>query len=267
MKIIATDLDRTLIPNGDKEYDGTLPLFERVVSKNKLGLIFVTGRNLKLTKKGIKKYNLPKPDYLIGSVGANIYYCNNGRFKFSKEWERFVKRQTPSWNRRKIIRILSGISGLKLQGKFGQEKFKISFYADYDNAENILKIVKDKLKDFEDIKVIFSYDKENGMIDVMPKCSGKIGAINFLVDKMGVKKSDVVFCGDSGNDLLVLGSEYKAILVANSRKSVKKQVLSKKKAKKNLYVAKKTKRFNGNYVSGILQGLAHFGFISKKDLE
>jgi len=55
--IIVCDLDRTLVPNGAEEYDGSLEEFyERVSGLRDAVLVYATGRNLELFKEAEKEY-------------------------------------------------------------------------------------------------------------------------------------------------------------------------------------------------------------------
>ena len=72
--IIATDLDRTLLPNGKQPYDGSMGLFKEIVQDKEIVLTYVTGRNLSLVRKAIKKFDAPLPNYIIAQVGTKIYY-------------------------------------------------------------------------------------------------------------------------------------------------------------------------------------------------
>jgi hydroxymethylpyrimidine pyrophosphatase-like HAD family hydrolase len=46
MFVIATDLDRTLIPNGNQPYDKSMERFSKIVQDYDCPLIYVTGRDL-----------------------------------------------------------------------------------------------------------------------------------------------------------------------------------------------------------------------------
>ena len=67
MKILATDLDRTLLPNGRWEGDsGAIELFNELTEKHPVRVVYVTGRNLRLTENAIREYGVRHPHVLIG---------------------------------------------------------------------------------------------------------------------------------------------------------------------------------------------------------
>jgi hydroxymethylpyrimidine pyrophosphatase-like HAD family hydrolase len=83
--LLATDLDRTLLPNGEAtESPGARAAFARVAARPEVALAYVTGRHRALVEDAIAEYVLPRPDYVIGDVGTTIIRCRtvtgtNGR--------------------------------------------------------------------------------------------------------------------------------------------------------------------------------------------
>jgi hypothetical protein len=87
MKILATDLDSTLLPNGSWESDaGAIELFNELTVKNDVLVVYVTGRNLNLTENAISEYGVRHPDVLIGDVGTSIREYENGEWRFDGGW-------------------------------------------------------------------------------------------------------------------------------------------------------------------------------------
>ncbi len=268
MKIIATDLDRTLLPNGKEEYDGTLNVFKNLVKKNNFILVYITGRSFNLVKKAIKKYKIPYPNYLITNVGTKVFEIKKNNSTNLKSWERSIKQQSPLWNTKKIKNSLKKLNEIKLQEQFKQDNFKISYYLDekyLKNPEKILNKIRKQISSYS-ARVIFSMDfpEVRGLIDIVPKNASKKEALEFVIKKTKIKNKDVVFCGDSGNDFSILTTKFNSIIVKNAPPNLKKKV--KKIKKKHLYLAKKQRYLNGNYVSGLIQGLIYFKFITKEQV-
>ncbi len=246
MKIIATDLDRTLFSNGkEKIRENAMEEFKGLVERNDVELVFVTGRYLKLMRDGISKYQPPLAKYYICDVGTSIY---NEEFERVKEWDEV---QTKIWNMHDssyIREVLSEVTFLKEQEKIKQNKFKQSYYVeDGENVDLVLKKLEEaKIK----CEVIYSYDTEEeiGLLDVQPKGINKEGALEFVRSKLGVSKRDVLYSGDSGNDYHPLTAGYKGVLVGNAHDDLKKKLEGK------VYIAKE------NYVLGIIEGAKHYAF-------
>ena len=73
MRILATDLDRTLLPNGSWKADSrAIDLFNELTAQHDVLVVYVTGRNLNLTENAIKEFGVRYPDVLCGDVGTSI---------------------------------------------------------------------------------------------------------------------------------------------------------------------------------------------------
>ena len=81
MRILATDLDRTLLPNGSWTTDpGAIELFNELTEKNDVHVVYVTGRNLNLAEEAIREYGIRYPHILIGDVGTSIRKYQQGEW-------------------------------------------------------------------------------------------------------------------------------------------------------------------------------------------
>jgi len=124
----------------------------------------------------------------------------------------------------------------------------------------------EKLLNRENIaaSLIWSIDEPNdiGLIDVLPRNATKLHAIEFLQQQLAYSIEEVVFAGDSGNDLPVLVSSIPSVLVANAADEIKQaaQQLAEKNGHTDaLYFANINKLdMNGNYSAGVLEGVWHF---------
>jgi len=265
--ILATDLDRTLLPNGSEHNDKALPEFFDVVKDKKLTLVYVTGRDFTLFKEAKKKFGIKNPNFLIGDVGTKMYKKEGEEMKEDLLWTEYIKENTPEWNIKKIKESIGSRQGLKLQEKEKQNDFKLSYYVtDLSQKHEIISYIKQYLNTHLNTALIYSVDpiKNVGLVDILPKIATKVTALEFLRARLGLEKEDIIYAGDSGNDILPLTNGYKSILVKNTRDEVKQEVLCKAKEKgteKNIYIAKGTDNSSGNYSSGILEGLKYFGVI------
>lgn len=259
MKYIFTDLDKTLIPNGNAPYDNTLNLFFEITNKNNLNLIYVSGRNLASIVKSIKKYNLKKPLYIISHVGTKIYSFENKPIELI-EWIEHITKSNSNWNRDKISEITSKFDNLKLQAKTEQSEFKISYFVtNYDSCDLIKEAIENELKKEKiEFNIVFLKDFENRIVylDILPKNVNKYEAIKFLSNEIKIK--DFIYCGDSGNDLDILTSNMKSILVNNASIEIKNKVVE---SKSNCYICSGKFGFTGNYSSGIIEGLIYYKWI------
>ena len=274
MYIIATDLDRTLLPNGNQEYDDSMHIFVEILKKEKPLLIYVTGRNLNLIKSAMKQYHTPLPDYIIAEVGTKIYETKDNEFEEDINWIKKIENMTENWNITNFRDELSVIKDLRIQEEEKQNRFKLSYYIDNPKNTDIIvkevtKIIKSACKD---ASIVYSIDETHniGLLDILPRHATKLTALEYLRKSLKKDKEDIIYCGDSGNDLLPLTSGYKSIIVKNAIDEVKntvKNVCFQRNCSDCLYIAKGYKKLNGYYVSGIIEGLIKFGLIPEKYAE
>ena len=116
LKILATDLDRTLLPNGSWEADeDAISLFNKLTERKDILVIYVTGRNLTLTENAIKEYGVRYPNILCGDVGTTIRKYEDSKWEFDKGWVEYVIKESPKYNAQAIKKSLMGLAGLKEQ--------------------------------------------------------------------------------------------------------------------------------------------------------
>jgi len=262
-RLICTDLDRTLLPNGDApESDGARELLARVVRENDLMLTFVTGRHLALVLNAISKYDLPVPNYAICDVGTTIYERVGDEWKELRSWWTRLAEQWTDTD--EVVHVVSQVGGLKLQESERQAPFKLSWYAPrLARPDSLLQRVYQHLDGFP-VRIVYSIDETTGtgLVDLIPLRAGKLAAIEHLLACTKTSRESTLFAGDSGNDLDVLISSIPAVLVANATDAVRKEAVDLAEARgteSRLYTARgEFEGMNGNYAAGILEGLAHY---------
>jgi HAD superfamily hydrolase (TIGR01484 family) len=262
-RLICTDLDRTLLPNGDApESPGARDRLARIVADHAIDLVFVTGRHLALVQDAIAEYQLPHPRFAICDVGTSIYGTGDGQWhELASWWERLAAEWPESDT---VIDRLERITGLRIQEPERQTPFKISWYAPLlADPGNFLNGIYQRLGGLT-ARLVYSVDERagTGLLDVIPLRAGKLAAIEHLLQVTGIGRESTLFAGDSGNDLDVLASPIPAVLVANATAEVRSAALDQAEAHgttSRLYVARGDfADMNGNYAAGILEGLAHF---------
>lgn len=265
--LICTDLDRTLLPNGNApESLSARGRFAGVVSHREVALAYVTGRHQALVKAAIEEYSLPLPQFVIGDVGTSIYELDGESWRTKAAWRSRLASEWPAETPARLVRLLNAISGLRLQEDSKQGDFKLSFYTPPDDEPGPwLQEVERRLgEEGLEVRVIFSRDEvlRLGLLDVVPRQAGKLPAIEFLVQQLGIQRSRTMFAGDSGNDMEVLTSDLPAVLVRNAAEAIRCQARDEAAARGHsemLYLARGDfLGMNGNYSAGILEGLVHY---------
>ena len=265
MKILATDLDRTLLPNGSWPADsGAIDVFNELTQKHDVLVVYVTGRNLKLAEGAILEYGIRYPHVLIGDVGTSIRKYEQVKWSAYEGWVAHVKKTSPRWDADAIRSAVIGVDGLTEQEREHCSEFKQSYYVDHDSSEIILKAVDEQVKGHFDEVIIYSFDSQTGkgLLDFLPQSATKKTALEYVAEAVGVEKKDVVFCGDSGNDIFPLTAGFSGVLVKNADDQLVDSV--KKAMKKNpdlkVYFAKGGfSGWTGYYTSGVIEGAYHYG--------
>jgi sucrose-6F-phosphate phosphohydrolase len=271
MRILATDLDRTLLPNGSWPADpDAIELFNDLTQKHDVLVVYVTGRNLDLTENAISEFGVRYPHILIGDVGTSIRKYEQGRWRHFDGWDTHVQRTSPRWDADAVRSAVAGLDGLTEQEREHCSPFKQSYYVDHDRNEAILQTVDERVKGRFDEVIVYSFDSQTGkgLLDFLPQSATKQTALEFVADQLGANKSDVVFCGDSGNDVFPLTAGFSGVLVRNADDQL---VASVKQATEThpeleIYHAKGGFRgLNGFYASGVIEGAYHYGVFPEGD--
>lgn len=265
MKILATDLDRTLLPNGSWPADaGAIDLFNELTRRHDLQVVYVTGRNLDLAEQAIREYGIRYPDVLIGDVGTSIRRHGASGWESHNGWDRHVRAASPRWDAEAVRGVLAGLDGLAGQEREHCGPFKQSYYVDHDRREAILAAVDARIRNRYDEVIVYSYDSQSGkgLLDVLPHSATKQTALEFLAGELGAARTDVVFCGDSGNDIFPLTAGFSGVLVRNADEQLVAGVKQAAAANPDirLYFARGGFRgLSGYYTSGVIEGAWHYG--------
>lgn len=243
-QLLVSDIDGTLIEPSLK--NPGLEELKEYLSNMGMGSSYAlaSGRNLELIKEVLEEYDMPKPEFVISSVGTEIFYPDlKGNYVPDKGWISYLNGR---WKRDQILSILKQVKWLKLQGNDSQRDFKISFYYEknkYDESE-LQRILGSH---WYQLNVIVSHGE---FLDVLPKRASKGNAIKFLSHKWSIPLRNVYAFGDSGNDVDMFRGAVNGVVVGNRSEELKDL-----KPRKNLYLAKEPA------AKGILEGLRHFKVI------
>lgn len=265
--LICTDLDRTLLPNGEApESFGARQAFAQMVSRPQIRLAYVSGRHLALVEEAIQDYGLPEPDWIIGDVGSSIYARQPQGWSPLETWSAHVGEDWQGFRWSDLASFLVGLSGLKLQPENRQNAHKLSYFIPLDaDLQALTRAIHRRLEDRAiACSLVHSIDEAAaiGLLDILPQRAGKLQAVEFLMHELGFPHERTLFAGDSGNDLSVLSSAVPAVLVANAHPDVAAQAMAdsaRRDTRDRLYLAKGGfLGMNGNYSAGILEGIDHF---------
>jgi hypothetical protein len=148
--------------------------------------------------------------------------------------------------------------------------FKQSYYVDHERKEAVLKAVTDRVQGNFDEVLIYSFDSQSGkgLLDFMPRSATKQTALEYVAAARGTDKGDVVFCGDSGNDVFPLTAGFSGVLVRNADEQLVasvRQAMDDNPALKVYFATGGFKGLSGYYTSGVIEGAYHYGLFSDPD--
>ena len=265
MRILATDLDRTLLPNGHWRADPeAIPLFNELTRDHDVLLVYVTGRNLQLTEAAIREFGVRPPDVLCSDVGTMIRQYRDGEWHLDDGWQRLVQRASPRWDAAAVGSAVADVPGMREQESEHLNQFKQSYYVDHERKDAVLQAVRERVENRFDEVAIYSWDSLDGkgLLDFLPASATKQTALEYVAQEFGQPKREVVFCGDSGNDIFPLTAGFSGVLVKNADEQLVAQVRQAMAANPALrvYFARGDFRgLNGYYTSGIIEGCYHYG--------
>ncbi len=238
-RAIFTDLDQNLLGNLSD-----LPRFIEVLRKNRRSTTFgiATGRRLDTTLEALRKHRIPEPDVLITSGGTAIYY--NPDLTEDSWWSQHIDRR---WTPKEVRRVLSGISGLELQPKERQSRFKISYFYHSDVAPTVEEINSLLYQEDLAVNVILSFGQ---YLDILPIRASKGQALRYVADRWGIPLEQTLVAGGSGADEDMMRGNTLAVVVANRHN----EELSHLMDTDRIYYAKQA------YALGILEAIEHFDF-------
>ncbi|MFT5142069.1 MAG: sucrose-phosphate synthase [Rhodothermales bacterium] len=246
-KLVVSDIDGTLLlePEGNPGLDAMrAALSDRPLS---IGFGLSSGRSFELVVDAIERFDIPTPDFLICSVGTQIYYFNGSEYVLDRSWQTHLNR---GWNRDHLMKLLRSVPWLTLQPEDGQNRHKISFYTREDRYDHEqLRLVLGSL-----VKQVTLIASHGAFLDVLPRRASKGKALTYLSRKWAVSDREVLVAGDSGNDRDMLTGQALGVVVGN-----RSPELADLEPRKRLYLAK------GRASSGILEGLEHYGWLKDAD--
>lgn len=236
--LLATDLDGTLV--GDPVALALLNA-ELAARRDRLRLVYVTGRSLPSTLALIETEGLLLPDVIVADVGSHVY--DGPDWTIDVRWH---QRMSRNWSPSRVRAVASFFPELTRQPPDCQTAFKCSYFLNAAVAPWVLPALDDALRWHRvNARVIYSSGRD---LDFVPAGSGKGNAVRHVASRLGVPMSDVVTCGDSGNDREMLALGCPAAVVANHQPEL-------------LPMPGAIYRARGAYAAGVREALMHYGHL------
>lgn len=236
--MLVSDIDNTLI--GDHSSLAALVAWLHA-NTGRLAFGIATGRSLENALKVLKAWHVPIPDVLITSVGTEINYGR--KLIADSAWTNHIRHL---WRREALVEKLASTPGLTLQPPENQREFKLSYFVEPEAMPPLSQIDRFLHEHKLEAQLIYSHQQ---FLDVLPIRASKGHAIRYLAYKWGLPLKNFLIAGDSGNDIEMLVGDTQAVVVGNHSPE-----LESLRGLEQVYFAE------GYYASGILEGLAYYGF-------
>jgi sucrose-phosphate synthase len=237
--LLVTDIDNTLLNDDNSRLAELLDILRQ--NRERIGFGVATGRTVDSARAILAKYSIPTPDFIISSVGSEIYYGSNDAPE--QGWTTHIAAH---WQRDKIQKLLEDFEYLKYQEEATQRAYKISYYM-RPGKDRLARIHNRLLEHKCRYNLIYSHDE---FLDILPFRASKGKAIRYLSYKWEIPLKNFLVCGDSGNDEEMLRGEPCAVVVGNYSHE-----LDALKGGRNVLFAKTP------CAGGIIEGLRHYRFI------
>ncbi|MBL0713718.1 MAG: HAD-IIB family hydrolase [Desulfosarcina sp.] len=238
---LITDIDNTLIGEDNSRLDELVAFIRG--NRDCMGFGVATGRHIDSAREILKRHDIPTPDLIISSVGAEIYYGPDNQF--GQDWATHIKHK---WKRDKITELLKAFPWLLYQEADTQRPFKISYYM--EPGKDRLAAIHNRLVSSKcRCSLIYSHGQ---YLDILPYRASKGKAIRYLGYKWVIPLRQFFVCGDSGNDAEMLRGEPLAVVVGNHSAE-----LDALKGLRKVFFAKTP------CAGGILEGIEHYRFTNK----
>ncbi len=203
--VLATDLDGTFLGGSEAERKQFYRWIE--AHRDRVGLIFVTGRDPGFVSNLTRKQGVPRPDFAVADVGTTI--ASVGADHTLTPIAELEAEIAEAWGNAggRVQAMLHGAPGLRLQST--GFRHRVSYDMDPDQFDAG---VLDRISDLG-LDVLTS---DNRFLDVLPKDVSKGPSLLRLLAHLGVPNDKVLVAGDTLNDLSMLAMGLPAVAVGGS---------------------------------------------------
>jgi sucrose-6F-phosphate phosphohydrolase len=244
IKLFSTDLDGTLLGNPEAT-NRFASAWSKIPAESRPLLVFNSGRLVDDTRSLIDSGDLPKPDYIIGGVGTQIYNLRDGR-----SLDEFATELSTGWDLDAVKKVTSTVPGIREQPAEFQDPFKSSWFL--ENASQLqLQTLEQQLASLGlQTCIVYSSSRD---LDVIPRKANKGGALSWLCSRLSIGTDEVLVAGDTGNDSGMFRLPgVRGIIVQNAQPELFTATVDIPIYTAGLVLA-----------DGVLEGLRHYGVISR----
>lgn len=238
-RLLVADLQGVLVGGAEEGRQRLHQALQRV--RESTLLVYFSGQNLSSQLKQIEKNELLLPDYVISSVGTEIYRLP-GEYPVS-EWFRYIQ---VGFTRQAIVDFLAEhYPQLELQAPEYQTPLKVSYHLKNASPELLDELRLALLEAQLPVRLVYSFEL---YLDIIPERAGIGPAVQFLSHSLVLSPNQVFVGGHSGNHIDLFQYGFRGIVVSNATPRLKEAV------QLQAYFSQAA------HAEGLLEGLEHYHF-------
>jgi sucrose-phosphate synthase len=236
---IVSDIDQNLLGHAEG-----LAAFAKALQQYRRRVSFgiVTGRNRDSALTAIRQHSIPFPDFLITSLGTEIYYTRE--LIYDRAWARHIDHL---WTPSQIKQLLADAPGLLLQEKNHQSRFKLSYYYDAEQAPSLEEINAYLRQHEQSVSLSIAFGQ---FLDILPIRASKGSAMRYVAQHWDIPLEHILVAGGSGADEDMMRGNTLAVVVANRHH----EELAQLEELDTIYFAE------APHALGIVEAIEHYGF-------
>ena len=260
VKALVTDLDGTLIPlaahRGNEE---DLAQLQQTLNDHRLLLVYATGRHPASVCQAITEFGLPQPNWAICDTGTTMLENDGtGILRLVASYHEHLSERVNGFAVDQLYELETFLDGAQLQESEKQGRFKLCFYTDSELLDDITATL-DRLLQARGIPWSFISCIDpitgGGLIDILPDGVTKASAVSWWASAQQLSTEEIVYAGDSGNDLAALSAGHLTVTVGNAQLSVVETV---RRAHADAGWTNRHHHSEHPGTSGVLEGLRRF---------
>jgi HAD superfamily hydrolase (TIGR01484 family) len=208
--VLATDLDGTFLGGSDAERDALYSTLN--ANRDRVMLIFVTGRDIPFIRELTADGWVPSPDYVIGDVGTSVVRGETYEHVTALEAE-IATRWGDAGAR--VRMLLADVDWLEPQPT--PFRYRMSYYYDPARYDETV-AARIRAAGFDCLVSANTY------LDVLPRGVSKGPTLIRTIEHLGVAPERVLVAGDTMNDLSLFETGLHGVAVANSEPALLEHV-------------------------------------------